>query len=481
MSATEAEQQDVNGPETTDLKRVLGPKLLLLFIVGDILGAGVYAVTGKIAGQVGGIAWLPFLVAFAVATVTAFSYLELVTKYPQAAGAALYTHKAFGIHFITFLVAFTVVCSGITSASTSSNLLAANLLIGFGNDDPSPSAILITALLFMLVLAAINLRGVGESVKFNVLLTLVEMTALAIVIGIGIWVIARGDGDLSRITVFESPDDKGLFMAVTIATAIAFFSMVGFEDSVNMVEETQDPLKIFPRTMLTGLGIAVVIYMLVAISVVAVIPAGQIAEPTNAEAGILLDVVKIGAPDLPIDNIFPFLTVFAVANTALINMLMASRLIYGMAQQDVLPRSLGRVLPGRRSPWTAILFTTALALGLITVVTLDSESSVVGALSGTTALLLLAVFTIVNIACLILRRDPTPEGAFRAPSVLPVIGAICCGYLLGPWARLEADMVQYKIAAGLLAIGVVLWALTWMTNRGVRAKKTGFRDIDHLE
>ena len=137
----------------------------------------------------------------------------------------------------------------------------------------------------MLVLAAINLRGVGESVKFNVLLTLVEMTALAIVIGIGIWVIGRGDGDLCRITVFESPDDKGLFMAVTIATAIAFFSMVGFEDSVNMVEETQDPLKIFPRTMLTGLGIAVVIYMLVAISVVAVIPAGQIAEPTNAEAG----------------------------------------------------------------------------------------------------------------------------------------------------------------------------------------------------
>ena len=147
----------------------------------------------------------------------------------------------------------------------------------------------------------------------------------------------------------------------------------------------------------------------------------------------------------------------------------------------MLPRSLGKVLPGRRSPWTAIVFTTLLALGLISVVTLDSESSVVGALSGTTALLLLAVFTIVNIACLILRRDPTPERAFRAPTALPVIGAICCGYLLGPWARLEADMVQYKIAAGLLAVGVVLWALTWLTNRGVRAKKTGFRDIDHLE
>jgi len=481
MSTTQASQHDVDEPGGSDLKRVLGPKLLLLFIVGDILGAGVYAVTGRLAGQVGGIAWLPFLVAFAVATVTAFSYLELVTKYPQAAGAALYTHKAFGIHFITFLVAFTVVCSGITSASTSSNLLAANLLIGFGNDDPSSGAVLATALLFMVVLAAVNLRGVGESVKFNVVLTLVEMVALAIVIGIGVFVIASGDGDLSRITVFESPDDKGLFMAVTVATAIAFFSMVGFEDSVNMVEETKDPLRIFPRTMFTGLGIAVVIYMLVAISVVAVIPPGQIAEPTNAEAGILLDVVKVGAPNLPIDTIFPFLTVFAVANTALINMLMASRLIYGMARQDVLPRSLGKVLPGRRSPWTAILFTTLLALGLISVVTLDSESSVVAALSGTTALLLLAVFTIVNVACLILRRDPTPDGAFRAPSALPVIGALCCAYLLGPWARLEADMVQYRIAAGLLAVGVVLWALTWATNRGVRAKKTGFRDIDHLE
>ncbi|MBD3947007.1 APC family permease [Nocardioides ganghwensis] len=481
MSTTEATQQDVHGQGGGDLKRVLGPKLLLLFIVGDILGAGVYAVTGRIAGQVGGVAWLPFLVAFAVATVTAYSYLELVTKYPQAAGAALYAHKAFGIHFITFLVAFTVVCSGITSASTSSNLLAANLLIGFGNDDPSAGATLATALLFMVVLAVINLRGVGESVKFNVVLTLVEMLALAIVIGIGIWVIGAGDGDLSRVTVFESPDDKGLFMAVTIATAIAFFSMVGFEDSVNMVEETKEPLRIFPRTMFTGLGIAVVIYMLVAISVVAVIPPGQIAEPTNAEAGILLDVVKVGAPDLPIDTIFPFLTVFAVANTALINMLMASRLVYGMARQDVLPRSLGKVLPGRRSPWTAIVFTTLLALGLITVVTLDSESSVVAALSGTTALLLLAVFTIVNVACLILRRDPTPDGAFRAPSALPVVGALCCAYLLGPWARLEADMIQYRIAAGLLGIGVVLWALTWMTNRGVRAKKTGFRDIDHLE
>ena len=129
MTTTAREPVDVNGPEP-DLKRVMGPKLLLLFIVGDILGAGVYAVTGQMVGVVGGIVWLPFLVAFVVAALTALSYLELVTKYPQAAGAALYTHKAFGIHFVTFLVAFAVICSGIASASTSSNVLAQNLTGG---------------------------------------------------------------------------------------------------------------------------------------------------------------------------------------------------------------------------------------------------------------------------------------------------------------------------------------------------------------
>src|SRR3954469_5773668 len=137
MAGTDTAEQQ---PE---LKRVMGPKLLLLFIVGDILGTGVYALTGDVAAEVGGAAWLPFLVAFAVATVTAFSYLELVTKYPQAAGAALYTHKAFGIHFFTFLVAFVVMSSGITSASTASRAFAVNLSIGFGIPDDNVTTLLI--------------------------------------------------------------------------------------------------------------------------------------------------------------------------------------------------------------------------------------------------------------------------------------------------------------------------------------------------
>lgn len=485
LSARSADRLDVDGSRP-ELKRVLGPGLLLLFIVGDILGAGVYAVTGKLAGQVGGVVWLPFLVAFVVATLTACSYLELVSRYPRAAGAALYAQQAFGLPFVTFLVAFTVVCSGITSAATSSGLLASNLLIGldgvFPGTPTGSGTTLLTALAFMVLLALINLRGVGESVRFNVVLTVLEMSALVIVVVIGLWALTKGDGDINRITVFHSPSDKGLFAAVTVATAIAFFTMVGFEDSVNMVEETKEPDRIFPRTMLSGLGIALLIYLLVAVSVVAVIPPGQIGHPSDPEAGILLDVVRIGAPGLPIDKVFPFLTVLAVANTALINMLMASRLVFGMAGQDILPRSLGRVSPRRRAPYTAIAFTTALALGLILVVRLASGTTLVGALSGTTSLLLLAVFTVVNVACLVLRRDPAP-GSFRAPTAIPVLGALTCAYLLGPWARLPEDDVSYPIAAGLLAIGVALWGVTWLLDRRVRARvpATGSGDLGHQE
>ncbi|HEU5035964.1 MAG TPA: APC family permease [Nocardioides sp.] len=484
MTTQSADSVDVNGP-APDLKRVLGPRLLLLFIVGDILGAGIYAVTGQMALEVGGLVWIPFLVAFAVATLTALSYLELVTQYPQAAGAALYTHKAFGIHFITFLVAFAVVCSGITSASTSANLLATNLLAGFdvnGWHVPQGDvAITLVAMGFMVLLALINLRGVGESVKFNVVLTAIEMSALVLVIAIGFWVIGKGDADMGRLVVFSSDSERGVFLAVTVATAIAFFAMVGFEDSVNMVEETQEPEKVFPRIMLTGLGIAVVFYVLVAISVIAVIPEGEIETVVGEDGKVLLSVVSMGAPGLPIDRIFPFLTVIAVANTALINMLMASRLLYGLAQQDVLPRSLGKVLPVRRTPYAGIVFSTLLALALIVVVTFLADTSVITALSGTTALLLLCVFAVVNVACLVLRRAPSRDSAFRAPAWTPAVGAVACLYLAGPWARDRDDWVQYSVAGGMLVLGIALWALTWLVNRSVRAQRTGFRDIEHLE
>ena len=461
MSATE---QTESG-QPNELKRVMGPGCLLLFIIGDILGTGIYALTGVVAKEVGGVVWLPFLIAFVVATITAYSYLELVTKYPQAAGAALYAHRAFGIHFLTFIVAFTVMTSGITSASTAARAFAENLQKGFGLD-ASAGLTTVIAIGFMLLVAAVNVRGVGESVKANVVLTCIELSGLLMVIFVAVFAMSEGRADFSRVTVFHTPEDKGVFIAVTTATSLAFFAMVGFEDSVNMAEETKEPSRIFPKIMLTGLGITGVIYVLVSISAVALVPPGEL---SKEGATPLLLVVQTGAPDLPIGAIFPFISMFAVANSALINMLMASRLLYGMANEGVLPPAFGRVLKGRRTPWVAILFTTALAVGLIIFVGQVSQ------LGGTTALLLLGVFTLVNISVLVLRKDPVEHDHFTAPTWLPIVGALSCAYLVGPWTGRSLE--QYWIGAVLIGIGVVLSLVMFLVNRR-RHKPTRFEHPD---
>ncbi|WP_433795205.1 APC family permease [Actinoplanes sp. CA-252034] len=434
-----------------ELNRVIGPALLLLFVVGDILGTGVYALTGKVANEVGGAVWLPFLLAFVVALLTAFSYLELVTKYPRAAGAALYTHKAFGLHFLTFMVTFAVMCSGLTSASSASKAFAGNFASAFDLSLGDGIALTAVALGFIVLVALINFRGVGESVKANVVLTCVELTGLLIVIGIGAWALGGGNGDLSRLTEFNTPPGESVLLSVTAGTALAFFAMVGFEDSVNMAEETRDPVRIFPKVMLIGLCFTGLIYVLVAVSAVALVSPADLGSGDTP----LLKVVSAGAPGFPL-SIFAFITMFAVANSALINMMMASRLLYGMANERVLPTILGKVHRTRRTPWVGIVFTTVIAFGLIWFADLT-------ALGGTTALLLLCVFTVVNVAVLVLRRDPVSHKHFRAPTVIPVIGAVACAFLASPLSgRAAAD---YRVAGVLLLIGVALWLITYLSNR----------------
>jgi amino acid transporter len=234
--------------------------------------------------------------------------------------------------------------------------------------------------------------------------------------------------------------------------------MVGFEDSVNMAEETKDPVRIFPKVMLTGLCITGVIYVLVSISSVALVSPEDLGEGDAP----LLKVVEAGASAFPL-WVFAFITMFAVANSALINMLMASRLLYGMANERVLPKVLGRVHRTRRTPWVGIIFTTVIAFGLIWFADLT-------ALGGTTSLLLLCVFTVVNIAVLVLRKDPVDHDHFKAPTVIPVIGALVCAYLASPLSGRAAD--DYRVGGILLVIGVVLWIITYLTNRYILHQDT---------
>jgi basic amino acid/polyamine antiporter, APA family len=148
--------------ERGDLKRAIGRNMLLLFVLGDILGTGIYALVGDVAGEVGGAIWAPFAFAFALAFFTAFAYAELVTKYPHAAGAALYVHKAFGRPFFTFLVAFGVMASGLTSAAMAARAFGGDYLSQFFE-----APIVIVAICFVLLISVINFIGISESVKVN--------------------------------------------------------------------------------------------------------------------------------------------------------------------------------------------------------------------------------------------------------------------------------------------------------------------------
>ena len=436
--APEATDTQVRSVEKTELRRVIGPGLLLFFVIGDILGTGIYALTGRVAGEVGGAAWLSFALSFVVAIFTASSYIELVSKYPRAAGAALYTHRAFNIGFLTFLVAFAVMASGLTSASAAARAFGGDYLAEFVQ---LPS--LLVAIAFILVLAAINFRGVGESVKANVVLTTVELTGLVIVIGVGVWAFAQGVGDPARVMQFR--EGVTPFNAVIGGAALAFFAMVGFEDSVNMCEETTDPPRVFPRALFIGIIITGCIYMVVAAIATMLVPIDTLAE----SSGPLLEVVRAGAPAFPL-VLFSFIALFAVTNSALINMLMASRLVYGMSREQIIPGVLGLVHRGRRTPWVAIIFTTLLAIVLISI-------GDIGGLGGTTALLLLCVFTVVNIAVLVLRRQPVEHSHYRAPTVLPILGILSCAYLASPLSG--RDPSQYALAGILLAVGIGLWVI----------------------
>ncbi|TWJ15237.1 amino acid/polyamine/organocation transporter (APC superfamily) [Stackebrandtia albiflava] len=443
-------------PPPTELKRAIGPGLLLLFIVGDILGTGIYALTGQVAAKVGGALWIPFAAAFVAAFLTAFSYLELVGKYPRAAGAALYTQKAFGIHFLTFMVAFTVMSSGMTSAGSAARAAASDYLPQVFQWLPdTETAVVIVAAMMLLVFAVVNLRGVSESVWVNVVFTLIELTGLAIIIVVSVLAVMSGEGDASRVMDIDPAPDQSAFFAVVAGTSLAFFAMVGFEDSVNMAEETTNP-RIFPRAMLAGMGIAALIYVAVAVFSSWLVPIDVLVgdDPEQPGAGALLRVLETGAPGFPL-WLFSVIGVFAVSNSALINMLMASRLVYGMANERVIPKVFGKVAQRRRTPWVAIVFTSAIAICLTTYAD-------VGLLGGTTSLLLLAVFAVVNVAVLVLRRKPVAHKHFKAPTVVPVLGALISAFLVGPWSGRDPE--QYRIAGVLLAVGVVLWAITYFAH-----------------
>jgi amino acid transporter len=430
--------------QPTQLKRAIGPALLFFFILGDMLGGGIYALVGEVGAEVGGAIWTAFLTAFVLAALTAFAYVELVTKYPRAAGAALYVNRAFKVPFFTFMVAFAVMCSGITSAGALSLAFAGDYLSEFVT---APATLV--ALVFIVVVAAINMIGISESVKMNAAFTAIEVLGLLLIVAIGIVALGGGEADFGRNLQFRS--DAVPFMAVLGGASLAFYALIGFEDSVNIAEEVRHPARAYPVALFGGLVAAAVIYMLVTLTTSAVVPTDQLAE----SSGPLLEVVRLGPLGVS-TTLFSVIALFALSNGALINMIMASRLVYGMAEERIVPGALGAIAPGRRTPWAAIVFTTVIAAGLI----LTGD---LGTLADTTVVLLLVVFAIVNVSVLVLRSDAVDHDHFRTPTIMPVLGAIVSLVLV---TQNEAGI--FLRAAILLAVGAALWIVNWFVGGRTR-------------
>ncbi|MER7831949.1 MULTISPECIES: APC family permease [unclassified Streptomyces] len=412
------------------LRRALTTRLLYFFILGDVLGAGVYVLIGQIAADAGGAVWVPLTVALALALLTAASYAELATKYPRAGGAAHYATLAYG-PFAGFLAGFCMLAAGVVSVAALARGFAGDYLSVFVTLPVGPVAVL-----FLVALALLNARGIRESTRANVAATLVEVAGLAVVVVLGAWILLRGDGDPARLTRLGTAE-HGAAAAVLSGAVLAYYSFVGFETSVNVAEETRDPRRSYPRALFGALLTAGAVYVLVGLAASAAVPTGTLA----SSSGPLLEVVR-AAGGVP-ERLFGAIALVAVANGALLTGIMSSRLAYGMARDGLLPRFLTAVLPERRTPWAAIGTTTGLAVLL-------ALTGGVAALASTLVLLLLVVFLMVNTAVLVLRRDPGEPGHFRAPTVLPVLGAASCVLLAtrvepGVWLRGLA-----VVGAGLL-------------------------------
>jgi amino acid transporter len=419
--------------EQPTLRRTIGPVQLALYGLGSMLGAGIYGLIGKAAGLVGNTVWLAFGVALIAALLTALSYASLGSRYPRAAGAAYVTQRAYGLPLLSFLVGLALVCSGLTSVATQSRVFAANLA-ALLNIETIP--IWVLALGFLLILAGIVFRGIRESIWLNVLCTVVEAAGLVLVVAVGLsyW------GSVDYLEMPPAAIEEGEWLLLMQGAVLTFFAFIGFEDTFNVAEECRDPERTIPLGLILAMGLAALLYMAVAITAVSVVPWAELAEAP----GPITEVVRRAAPVLP-PIVFTAITLFAVANTALVNYVTASRLIYGMAQQGLLPARLGDVHAGRRTPHIAIVVLLLVVVPLALIGTIAD-------LAAATVLLLLAVFAVVNGALFVLKRRPgEPRGYFEISPLVPALGVAVCLILVG--VRVVTGDLGAPVIAGVLLLG----------------------------
>lgn len=443
------------------LARRIGLASLVVYGVGDMVGAGIYGTIGVAAAALGNAVWLAFVGSMTAAMLTGLSYASLASRMPRAGGAAHIVYRAYRLKWLAYIVGLAVVASGLTSMATSSNVFASTLatfLDGIPLLGAMPPWMLMLG--FIGVIALINFIGIRESIWANWVCTIIEVGGLVFIVLVGM----RYWGSVDYLETPAAAEDalfSGLDISLLASGAVlTFFAFIGFEDMLNVAEEVKQPERTMPLGIVLALSITAILYIAVAITAVSVV---HYTDLGNVELGApLQQITARAAPWLPV-WVFGFITLFAVANTVLINYIMGSRLLYGMARDRLVPSVLGRVHAKTRTPHIAILVLLLIVMAL-------ALTGGIAELASATSLLLLSVFVIVNVALLVLQRRPDePAGRFEVPAVVPVLGALVCVGLIGSRvARVITDPAESAmplLIAGLLLVGI---GLLYVTQRPAR-------------
>jgi amino acid transporter len=376
---------------------------LSFYGIGTILGAGIYVLIGKVAGYAGMQTPLAFLVAAVLAGLTAFSYAELSNRYPKSAGEAIYIQEGFHITRLSILVGMLIVTIGVTSTAT---LL--NGLIGYLHEFISiPGWLIISASVF--VMAAVVIWGIGESVVIASIMTAVEILGLLIIL----WV-AR---DSFSMVIDKAPEmlslsDAVIWNGVLLGAFVAFYAFIGFEDMVNIAEEVKHPEKTLPIGILIALIVTTVFYILVAL--VSVL-SGNVEQLAKSDSPLAwLYELKTGEKPYYISLI----SIVSIFNGALIQVVMGSRILYGMSNMGWLPKVFSRVNRRTRTPIQSVLTVSVLILVFALWLPLLS-------LAKLTSFITLTIFTLINLALWRVKLRREPHSGFSIPAWVPLLGAIC--------------------------------------------------------
>jgi len=391
-------------PHETSLRRRLTLPLLVLYGVGSILGAGIYVLIGKVAGYAGMQTPFAFLLAGVLAGLSALSYAELSARFPRSAGVALYIFEGFNNETLSKIIGLLIVAVGMTSTAALLN----GLLGYLAEFVQVQHTLMILATVF--VLTVIVIWGIRESVLIAAGMTVLEVLGLLIIL----WV--------SRDSLVMLPEhmpqlfgisDMTVVTGILLGGFVAFYAYIGFEDMVNVAEEVINPQRNLPRAVIIALIVVTLFYLLIAVTSVLAVAPEQLAESDAPLA--LIYRLKTGQSA----TFISLISIVSILNGAIVQMIMASRLLYGMSRNRWLPAILSFVHARTATPIYASLLVSGIVLVLALFLPLLS-------LAKLTSFFTLVVFALVNLALLRVKYREPVSPVLRVPYFVPALGFVFC-------------------------------------------------------